>query len=250
MRNRHFTLESFGGRGGELSRVVLVIFTAVLATAAVNPGSGQSTGPAARPPVAAGVGPLESQQRRRRAERASKEIDVAIDTLRLKPGDVVAEIGAGDARFSFRFADVVGPEGRVYANELGASKVQRIQQRADGLKLANLTAVEGAPDGTNLPDDCCDAMVMRMVYHMLTEPEPMARSFYRALKPGGTLLILEGDPEPGRPDARGVPENRAGMGIDPDIVVDELSAVGFQLERRIPEWVGADYALVFRKPRN
>ena len=249
MRNRSFTLKSVGRGDGELSRAVLVILTAGLAVAAVNPASGQSLGPAARP-AAAEVEPLESQQRRRRAERTSKEIDAAIDTLDLKPGDAVAEIGAGDARFSFQFAEVVGPEGRVFANELGAPKVRRIQQRADGLKLANVTAVEGALDDTNLPDECCDAMVMRMVYHMLTEPEPMARSFYRALEPGGTLLILEGDPEPGRPNARGVPANRAGMGIDPDVVVGELSAVGFQLERRIPEWVGADYALVFRKPRN
>ena len=112
----------------------------------------------------------------------------------------------------------------------------------------NLIAVQGAVDDINLPDDCCDAMMMRMVYHMLTDPEPMARSFYRALKPGGVLAILEGDPEPGDDNARGVPANRAGMGIDLRIVVDELAVAGFELDREIPDWTGADYALVFRKP--
>jgi predicted methyltransferase len=88
----------------------------------------------------------------------------------------------------------------------------------------------------------------RMVYHMLTDPEPMARSFYHALKPGGVLAILEGDPEPGQDNARGVQSNRAGMGIDPQIVIAELAEVGFQLDRHIKDWTGADYALVFRKP--
>ena len=189
------------------------------------------------------------ERRARRAERAGREIDNAIDTLALKRGDSVAEIGAGDARFSLRFAEVVGPEGRVYANELGSSNVRRIEERAGRQQLANLIAVEGAVDDTRLPDECCDAMMMRMVYHMLTDPIPMAKSFYRALKPGGTLLILEGDPNPGRSAPRGVPANRAGMGVDPQIVIDELSTVGFELDRHLPDWTGADYALVFRKPR-
>jgi len=191
----------------------------------------------------------EAERQRGRNERAAREIELAIETLGLKPGDTVAEIGAGNARFSFRFAEVVGPEGRVYANELGASNVRRIQEGAERRNLANLTAVDGAVDDTKLPDACCDAMMMRHVYHMLTRPEPMARSCYRALKPGGRLLILEGDPQPGRPNARGVPENRTGMGIDPQIVIDELAAAGFEFDRRVPDWTGSDYALVFQKPQ-
>ena len=76
----------------------------------------------------------------------------------------------------------------------------------------------------------------------------MANSFFRSLKPGGMLLIMEGDPQPGRSNAKGVPANRAGMGIDPQIVIDELSAAGFVFDRRVPDWVGSDYALLFRKP--
>lgn len=181
--------------------------------------------------------------------RSSGEIELAIRALELEPGDIVAEIGAGDARFSFRFAEVVGPDGRVYANELGEANARRIRQEAERRGLANVVAVEGAVDRTNLPDECCDAMTLRHVYHMLTDPAPMAASFFQALKPGGVLLILEGDPQPGRPNARGVPANRAGMGIDPKIVIEELSAVGFAFERRVPDWIGSDYALVFRKPQ-
>lgn len=147
--------------------------------------------------------------------RQAREVDLAIAALELAAGDTVAEIGAGDARFSFRFADVVGPEGRVYANELGAANVRRIQEEAERRRLSHVVAVEGAVDQTRLPDQCCNAMMMRHVYHMLTQPESMTKSFFSALKPGGVLLILEGNPETGRRNAPGVPENRAGMGIDP-----------------------------------
>jgi len=189
-----------------------------------------------------------SDTQRDRGRRQTEEIDQAIQVLGLQPGHVVAEIGAGDGRFSLRFADVVGPAGKVFANELSESSLRRIREQAEERGLGNLTTVQGGVDDTNLPDMCCDAMMMRMVYHMLTQPEPMARSFFRALKPGGRLLVLEGDPEPGRPNAPGVPDNRAGMGIDPQIVIEELTDVGFVLSRQIPDWVGADYALVFEKP--
>jgi predicted methyltransferase len=194
------------------------------------------------------VGPLVAQHREQTGGR-SGEIDLAVSTLDLRPGQIVAEIGAGDARFSFRFAEVVGPEGRVYANELGEANASRIREAAAKRELANLIAVAGEVDQTNLPEGCCDAMVMRHVYHMLTQPEPMAKSFFKSLRPGGTLLILEGNPQPNRRNAQGVPANRAGMGIDPAIVIEELSAVGFEFDRRVPDWVGSDYALAFRKPR-
>jgi predicted methyltransferase len=182
--------------------------------------------------------------------RSAREIELAVDVLGLKPGDTIAEIGAGNARFSLRFAEVVGAGGRAYVNELGADRVRRIRERAERQNLTNVIAVEGAVDDANLPDNCCDYVVMRHVYHMLTAPEPMAKSFFRSLKPGGMLLIMEGDPQPGRSNAKGVPANRAGMGIDPQIVIDELSAAGFVFDRRVPDWVGSDYALLFRKPAN
>jgi len=189
-----------------------------------------------------------SAAQRDRGTRQTEEIEQAIKVLGLERGHAVAEIGAGDGRFSLRFAEVVGQTGKVFANELSESSLRRIREQAEERGLDTLTAVLGDVDDTKLPDACCDAMMMRMVYHMLTQPEPMARSFFRALKPGGRLLVLEGDPEPGRRNARGVPANRAGMGIDPQIVIDELTEVGFVLSRQIPDWVGADYALVFEKP--
>ena len=103
-------------------------------------------------PAPAGVVGADETPQRGGGERAAREIDLAIEALGLRPGDAVAEIGAGNARFSFRFAEVVGPKGRVYANELSSSRGQRIQKEAERRSLANLTAVEGAVDDTKLPD--------------------------------------------------------------------------------------------------
>lgn len=196
--------------------------------------------------VAAYAAPDEPEQRRRRRDRGA-QYERTIEALGLQPGDFVAEIGAGDGRFSLRFAEAVGSDGRVYANELDDDDVRRIRRRAEQDGIENLVAVQGAVDDTNLEEACCDAMMMRMVYHMLTDPEPMSRSFYRALKPGGRLLILDGDPQPGEPDADGVPENRAGMGIDPQIVIDELTAVGFVFEEHFESFPGVDYAILFTR---
>ena len=190
------------------------------------------------------------RQRRGRnsADRRRQEIERTSELLGLRPGMIVAEIGAGGGQFGFRFAEIVGTEGRVYVNELDPADVKRIRQRAEEQELDNVVAVQGAVDDAELPDGCCDAMMMRMVYHMMTSPVPMSESFLRALKPGGRLAILDGDPEPGRNNADGVPTNRAGMGIDPQIVIDELVAVGFEFDRHIEDWTGSDYALLFRKP--
>jgi predicted methyltransferase len=225
--------------------LVVTLLLAASSARAQTPATQQTAGSTA----ATVQGMDHSHDRGRSGERSSKEIELAVTALALEPGDSVAEIGAGDARFSFRFAQVVGPVGRVFANELGERNANRIRQEAERRELPNVVAVEGALDDTKLPDDCCDAMMMRHVYHMLTQPEPMAKSFFRALKPGGVLLILEGNPQPRGRNAPGVPANRAGMGIDGQIVIDELAAAGFEFDRRVPEWVGSDYALLFRKPQ-
>jgi predicted methyltransferase len=96
--------------------------------------------------------------------------------LKLSPGQTVADIGAGGGRFTVAFARVVGSSGRVYATELEAAKRQALADRAAAAGLSNVTVREGAPAATNLPDACCDAIVMRAVYHHLADPTSFAAS--------------------------------------------------------------------------
>lgn len=182
-----------------------------------------------------------------RRNPGGNEVELIAEALALEPGMVLAEVGAGNGRFSVRLADYVGPAGRVYANELGDRRIRGIEQMIAQSGVENVIAVEGAVDDTNLPEGEIDALTMRMVYHMMTDPEPMNRSFFRALKPGGTMLIIDGYPKNGR-NAPGVPANRSGMGIDPDITIDEVTSAGFEFVRLIEQWPNVGYALVFRKP--
>lgn len=178
---------------------------------------------------------------------SDSEVESAAEALQLQPGMVVAEIGAGSGLFALRLAEYVRPEGRVYANDLGARQVSGIRRRIAEAGVEDVVAVRGAVDDANLPDGGIDALTMRMVYHMMTDPESMNRSFFRALRPGGRMLIIEGYPKNG-PNAEGVPANRSGMGIDSTIAIAEVESAGFELVRVIERWPNVGYAMVFRKP--
>lgn len=178
---------------------------------------------------------------------AKDEVELACDLLELRPGMVVAEVGAGSGSFALQLAEHVRPGGHVYVNELGDPSVSAIKRRIAAAGVDDVEAVKGDVDDTNLPEGQIDALMMRRVYHMMTDPGSMNRSFFRALKPGGRMLIIEGYPQNGR-NAPGVPANRSGMGIDSRIAIDEVEAVGFELVRVVDPWPNVGYAMLFRKP--
>ena len=105
--------------------------------------------------------------------------------LALRPGAVVADLGAGDGDLSLALARRVGPNGRVYATELEAEQLEKIRKAARLAGLENVVVVQAGVAETGLPEDCCDAIVMRKVYHHLTQPAEIGASVFRALNPGG-----------------------------------------------------------------
>ncbi|HEY6446486.1 MAG TPA: class I SAM-dependent methyltransferase [Acidobacteriaceae bacterium] len=166
-------------------------------------------------------------------------------------GSVVAEIGAGEGRMTAAAAQRVGPSGNVYTNELDAQKLAHLRELATTEK--NVTVVEGAADGTNLPPLCCDSVFMRLVYHHFTNPGAMDASLLRSLKPGGELAVIDEEPRPGSAIPDGVPKNRLGHGIPQPVLVGELKSAGFTVETIDNHWPSdADhklYCVIFRKPR-
>jgi tRNA A58 N-methylase Trm61 len=108
-----------------------------------------------------------------------------IAALHIHQGSVVGEIGAGSGELTVALAREVGPEGRIYSNELNAARRADISRAAESAGLSNVTVVEGAPASANLPDDCCDSIFMRNVYHHFADPAAMNASLFRATKPGG-----------------------------------------------------------------
>lgn len=127
-----------------------------------------------------------------REERVAEENpDKAIEELKLKPGMMVADVGAGVGFLSLRMAKKVGPAGRVYANDLQPEMLVKLRENAAREKVANIVPVQGAVDDPHLPDNTLDLVLLADVYHEFSEPQKMLRKIRAALKPGGRLVLLE-----------------------------------------------------------
>jgi len=107
------------------------------------------------------------------------------------PGKTVADIGAGSGRDSWVFAEIVGPEGTVFAEEIAEGKVEAISKGAQERKLAQVKPVLGRVDDPRLPEETVDLAFMHYVYHHVTRPREMLRGIWRALKPGGYFVVVD-----------------------------------------------------------
>lgn len=179
---------------------------------------------------------------------SAAELDLIIDALQLEPGSVVADVGAGDGEWAVQLARYVGQEGHVWATEVDEDELEDIENRVLDASLDNVTVVLGDQSTTGLPPDCCDAILMRLVYHHFTRPEEMRVSLHQALKPDGLLAIVDITPQSLWRDLPGVPD-RGGHGIPPADLIREMTADGFAVISRQDNWNGDEdrFCVVFRR---
>jgi ubiquinone/menaquinone biosynthesis C-methylase UbiE len=175
--------------------------------------------------------------------------------LAVKSGATVAEVGAGHGQMAIRMAQRVGPSGHVYASEINPQRVAEIRQRARDAGLDNLRVVTASPTDSGLPAACCEGVYMIGVYHHFTDPAASDASIFRALKPGGRLLVDDFPPTLWLAlfKVNGVPANRGGHGVPDQIVATELSGAGFRQMQEIRPWhagffIRDNYCLLFAKP--
>jgi SAM-dependent methyltransferase len=127
-----------------------------------------------------------------RPERAGEENpDLALDALGLRPGMVVADIGAGTGYMSLRLAKRVGPSGKVYANDLQPEMLRLLRENAARARIANIETVLGEEADPKLPQGRIDLVLLVDVYHEFSEPQKMLRKIRDTLKPDGRLVLLE-----------------------------------------------------------
>ena len=188
------------------------------------------------------------------AQIKSAEIEVPqlVELLELKPGMTVADVGAGFGAWTMRLARELGPTGRVYATDLGAAQIAALRDVTRREQLNNVTVIEGAVSSSNLPALCCDAVLIRDAYHHFTEPDTLIRSLAASLKPGGRLVVIDFPPRPDSEVPAGVPANRRGHGVPPEIVQRGVGAVLTHV-RTVSTWSPASqpaslFLLLFRKP--
>ena len=183
------------------------------------------------------------------ASSRAGESDRIAELLGLEAGMRVADVGAGDGDWAVEMAGHVGAEGHVFATEVDEQEIGTIERKIASRGLDNMTAILGGQESTGLEEGCCDAILLRLVYHHFTRPEPMRASLRRALKPGGLIAVIDIVPQTHWGDLPGVPD-RGGHGISADEVVADMLGAGFELVDQIDDWPGDDdhYCLLFRRP--
>lgn len=169
----------------------------------------------------------------------SSEPQSLADAIGLRPGEDLAEIGAGSGGLVVELARLAGPRSRIYATERTAEQRQAIASRAARAQVA-VTVVEAPDLATNLPDACCDAIVMRLVLHHIADARRYAPEIRRALKPGGRLAII--DFAPGA-----LPHLTGDHGIGADVVRAAFLDAGYAVRGRVDDWGGRTYLLVLTR---
>lgn len=114
-----------------------------------------------------------------------------IAALGLKPGMVVADVGAGTGLFTRLFSKAVGGQGKVYAVDISDEFIAHIDRLAKEQKETNIVGVVCKPDSVNLPAHSVDLVYICDTYHHFEFPQKTMHSIHEALKPGGQLVLID-----------------------------------------------------------
>jgi len=182
-----------------------------------------------------GIGWLE------RTEREEEErVSLLLVNMNLKPGETVADIGAGSGYHVVRMAPLVAPSGRVKAIDIQQEMLDFMAEKARKMKLKNVDIVLGSEKSLGLPPSSVDKMLLVDVYHEFAFPKEMGQSMYEALKPGGLIFLIEYRTED--PD---VPIKRVHKMTEKQAIA-EMKAAGFTFVKNM-ENLPWQHCLVFTK---
>lgn len=156
------------------------------------------------------------------------EAEIVMDLAQITPGMSVADIGAGEGYYTVRLAARVGPTGRVLAQDIDAGALKRLGARAERDRLGMVSIQKGAPDDPRLPERSFERVFLIHMYHEIAEPYAFLWRLWPALKPGGTVVVVDAE----RPTER--------HGTPTALLLCEFETAGFRLVafRRKPELAG------------
>lgn len=152
------------------------------------------------------------------ARDAWQKPDAVIGALALTPAMTIADIGAGTGYFAMRLARAV-PEGRVIATDVEPDMIRYLEERATREGLTNVKAVLTPPTDPQLADASLDRILVVDVWHHLGDRVGYAKALARALKPGGSIAIVDFKLEA----KHGPPAKHR---LAPEAIVADLAAAG------------------------
>lgn len=174
--------------------------------------------------VGAWVERFEGESRAVYARRAE-----IVEAMELAPGAGVADIGAGTGFFTALFDAEVGEAGDVYAVEISPGFLAHLRERVAREGLGSVQVIEGSDRSVELPPASIDVAFVCDVYHHFEHPEATLASIRRALRPGGTLVLIDFERIPGVTSEYLLQHVRAGR----EVFSDEIIRAGFRLHDEI-----------------
>ena len=217
-------------------RPVLAVLTALALCAceAAEPAAqptAASAYPAADRPIAEIVSPVWNNPAvRDRADESGQ----LVRALGIRPGMTIADVGAGSGYHTTRLSPVVGPTGRILAQDVHGPYLDDLRRTVE--MLPNVTVVAGAPDDPRLPPQSTDVAILVHMYHEIASPYAFMARLSAAIKPGGVVAISDLD----KPTHL--------HGTPPALLRCELAAVGYRETAFRELEGGVGYLAVFAPP--
>jgi ubiquinone/menaquinone biosynthesis C-methylase UbiE len=165
--------------------------------------------------------------------------DQVMDELGIGDGSVVADLGAGGGWFTVRLAHRVGPNGRVYAEDIQPQMIEAIRRRVAREQLKNVSTILGAASDARLVEPV-DAVLIVDAYSEMVQPVVLLRNVAASLKPNGRIGIVNF-----KKDGHG-PGPEMNERVEPERVIEDANAAGLKLLSR-PTFLRYQYMLVFGK---
>jgi predicted methyltransferase len=227
---------------GGASWVILAIALYLGSISQPRAGDYSFAGPAGAPaslfpkpdrPVADIISPIwHSEEERDGADEPGQLVRL----LGIGPGMTVADIGAGSGYLTVRLSPIVGPQGRILAQDIEPSYLKDLGQRVKGLALKNVTVSLGEAHDPRLPPASVDVAILVHMYHEIADPYALLYNLVPTLKRGGKVGIV---------DTRAATSRH---GTPPALLACELAAVGYR-EIAVHSLKGSDtYLAVFSSP--
>lgn len=190
---------------------------------------------------------LNVEEWTKKFETESREIfhqrEKIVAVAGLKPGMVMADIGAGTGIFTLHFAQAVGENGKVYAVEIAKNFLEHIKARASKASAANVQTILCTERSVELPETSIDLAFICDVYHHFEFPSASLATLHKALKPGGELVLIDFKRIPGESSDFIMGHVRAGQ----EVFEAEVTAAGFEKVDEVKDLLKENYFVKFRR---
>jgi len=116
-----------------------------------------------------------------------------IQSLQIRPGATIADLGAGSGYFTFLLAQAAGPTGKVYAVDIDNDMAELVARKAKEQGLQNVEVILAKPNDSLLPEERIDLIFTSNTYHHIENRVAYFATLRKALRPGGRVAVIDFD---------------------------------------------------------